>query len=332
MAIDLKKLGIEGTYTLDTVKNIPDSVFPVLNGHSQLVFGSTERVQLFIGDYVTHGSYGDIRKAERVKLGKKMNVLVKSPRLPEMNLKLEGIVQHLSHICLEKQNMPWAIPAIYDIYQYKGRMSFTMEEVHGQYLHDWFSKTKEPDLDFYRIMVQLSITLCILHNCLELDHRDLKSDNIFIRAEPSSIQFKQDSSTYIFQSPFQVALLDFGFACIGNHIGLGTEVLPALDPCPKEGRDLFHFLISVLSIETIRKRLSQSTLDQIDLWLGTKYASMAKRFAHEKKPWVYLVTSNAEFRSLTSSARRVLNDIVTKNPELFLVTTSSSLVSISTSS
>ena len=106
--------------------------------------------------------------------------------------------------------------------------------------------------------------------------------------------------------------------------------MPALDPCPKEGRDLFHFLISVLSIETIRKRLSQSTLDQIDLWLGSKYASMAKRFAHEKKPWVYLVTSNADFRSLTSSARRVLNDIVTKNPELFLVTTSSSLVSVIT--
>ena len=31
MEIDLKKLGIERTYTLDTVKNIPDSVFPMLN-------------------------------------------------------------------------------------------------------------------------------------------------------------------------------------------------------------------------------------------------------------------------------------------------------------
>ena len=322
MAIELKELGIEGSYTLDTVNKISDTVFPVLNGYSQLVFGSTERVQLFIGEYVTHGSYGDIRKAERVKFGKKMNILVKSPRLTEMNLKLEGIVQYLSHVCLKKQNMPWAIPAVYDIYQYKGRMSFTMEEVHGQYLHDWFSKTKEPDLDFYRIMIQLSITLCILHNCLQLDHRDLKSDNIFIKSEPSSLQFQQESSTYVFQSPFQVTLLDFGFACVGHHIALGTEVLPALDPCPKEGRDLFHLLLSVLSIETIRKRLSQSTLDQIDHWLGVKYASMAKRFANEKEPWVYLVTSNAEFRSLTSSARRVLQDIVTKKPELFLISAS----------
>ena len=232
MAIDLKKLGIEGTYTLDTVKNIPDSAFPVLNGHSQLVFGSTERVQLFIGDYVTHGSYGDIRKADRVKLGKKMNVLVKSPRLPEMNLKLEGIVQHLSHICLEKQNMPWAIPAIYDIYQYKGRLSFTMEEVHGQYLHDWFSKTKEPDLDFYRIMVQLSITLCILHNCLELDHRDLKSDNIFIRAEPSSIQFKQDSSIYIFQSPIPSCTLRFRFCLYRKSYRLRNRSIAGARPLP----------------------------------------------------------------------------------------------------
>lgn len=323
MSIDLKELGIEGIYTVETLKKIPDSAFPVLNGYSQLVFGSTERVQLFLGDYVTHGSYGDIRKAERVKQGKTQHVLVKSPRLIEMNLKLEGIVQFMSRFCLEKQNIPWAIPAIYDIYQYKGRMSFTMEEIHGQYLHDLFKKTKEPDLDFYRIMTQLCIILCILHKCLELDHRDLKSDNLFLRNEPCSLQFQQESSIYLFQSPFQVALLDFGFACVGNHIGLGTEVLPALDPCPKEGRDLFHFLLSVLSIETIRKRLSQSTLDQIDLWLGSKYASMAKRFANAKEPWVYLVTSNAEFRSLTSSARRVLHDIVSKNPELFLVTTSS---------
>ena len=168
-------------------------------------------------------------------------------------------------------------------------------------------------------MVQLSITLCILHNCLELDHRDLKSDNLFIRSEPCSLQFQQNSSTYIFRSPFQVALLDFGFACIGNHIGLGTEVLPALDPCPKEGRDLFHFLISVLSIDTIRKRLSVKTLEQIDLWLGNKYASLAKRFGNTTETWVHLVTSKAEFRSETSSPQKVLHDILTKNPELFFV-------------
>ena len=58
MAIDLKKLGIEGTYTLDTVKNIPDSAFPVLNGYSQLVFGSTERVQLFMLHMVRMAIFG----------------------------------------------------------------------------------------------------------------------------------------------------------------------------------------------------------------------------------------------------------------------------------
>jgi hypothetical protein len=80
---------------------------------------------------------------------------------------------------------------------------------------------------------------------------------------------------------------------------------------------------SVLSIESIRKRLSPSTLDQIDSWLGTKYASMAKRFANAKEPWVYLISSSAEFRSVTSSARRVFHDIVTKHPELFFVSPSS---------
>lgn len=317
--IDLKNLGIEGSYTLDTVKKIPDSAFPVLNSSSQLIVSATERAQLFLGDIVTHGSYGDIRSAARVKNGKSESVLVKSPRLPEMNLKLEAIVQFISRSCLEKQNIPWAIPQIYDIYQYKGRMSFSMEKIKGQYLHEWFLKTKEPDLDFYKIMIQLCIILSILHNCLELDHRDLKSDNLFIRHEPCSIQFKHESTVYIIAYTFQVALLDFGFACVGDHIGLGTEVLPLLDPCPKEGRDLFHFLISVLSIDTIRKRLSVKTLEQIDLWLGSKFASMAKRFANTTETWVHLVTSKAEFRSLTSSPRRVLHDIITKKPELFFV-------------
>ena len=159
MILDLQNLGIEGTYTLDTVKQIPDSAFPVLNSSSQLIASATERAQLFLGDIVTHGSYGDIRSAARVKNGKSESVLVKSPRLPEMNLKLEGIVQSISRSCLEKQNIPWAIPQIYDIYQYKGRMSFTMEKIKGQYLHEWFLKTKEPDLDFYKIMIQLCIVL-----------------------------------------------------------------------------------------------------------------------------------------------------------------------------
>lgn len=318
--IDLNDLGIEGTYTLDTLKKIPDTAFPVLNHNSQLILiNGTERAQLFLGDHITNGSYGDIRAAARLKNGKTESILVKSPRLSEMNLKLEGIVQFMSRACLEKQSIPWAIPKVYDIYQYKGKMSFTMEKIKGQYLYEWFAKTKEPDLDFYRILTQLCIILCILHNCLELDHRDLKSDNLFIRNEPCLLQFKQDTSIYSLKSPFQVALLDFGFACLGDHIGLGTEVLPLLDPCPKEGRDLFHFLISVLSIDTIHKRLSTKTLEQIDLWLGNKYSSLAKRFANVKESWVHLVTSNSEFRSVTSSARHVLHDIVTKNPELFLV-------------
>jgi serine/threonine protein kinase len=320
MILDLKKLGIEGTYTLDTMKQIPDSAFPVLNGSSQLIYeGGNERAHLFLGDILTHGAYGDIRSASRVKNGKSETVLVKSPRLPEMNLKMEAIVQTISRGCLEKQNISWAIPEIYDIYQYKGKMSFSMEKIKGQYLHEWFLKTKEPDLDFYKTMIQLCIILSILHNCLELDHRDLKSDNLFIRNESCSLQFKHELNTYIVACPFQVALLDFGFACVGDHLGLGTEVLPVLDPCPKEGRDLFHFLISVLSIETIRKRLSTKTLDQIDLWLGNKYASLAKRFANTTETWVHLVTSKTEFRSQTSSPYRVLQDIVTKNPELFFL-------------
>jgi hypothetical protein len=89
---------------------------------------NVERAQLFLGDIVTHGSYGDIRSAARVKNGKSEAVLVKSPRLPEMNLKMEAIVQYISRACLEKQNIPWAIPQIYDIYQYKGRMSFSIEK------------------------------------------------------------------------------------------------------------------------------------------------------------------------------------------------------------
>ena len=117
MEIDLKNLGIEGIYTLDTVKKIPDSAFPTLNASSQLIANSEERTQLFLGDIITHGSYGDIRSAARVKNGKSETVLVKSPRLAEMNLKMEGIVQYISRTCLEKQNIPWAIPAVYDIYQ-----------------------------------------------------------------------------------------------------------------------------------------------------------------------------------------------------------------------
>ena len=81
-----------------------------------------------------------------------------------------------------------------------------------------------------------------------MDHRDLKADNLWIRPIPIDYSITVGGKKWRLRAPFQVVILDFGFACLGNEEGnaivsLSDGIVPKIDPCPKEGRDLFHLLL-----------------------------------------------------------------------------------------
>jgi serine/threonine protein kinase len=322
--ISFQSLGLEKPYSLDELSSVSSSLFPVLNLKSELLMPTKQiRAHLYLKQIVNSGSFGDIRVATREEKGEKRDVYVKSPRLDAMNLQTEALLQFCAYQCLAGHSIPWAIPTVYDVFRYQNKMYFSMEKMDGVFLDVWFQNSKQPDTDFFLMMAQLSILLCLLHQCIGLDHRDLKADNLLLSNHPCRLQFQYGARTYLLDSPFQVHILDFGFACLGNtttdsssaFINLGDGVLPAIDPCPKEGRDLFQFLLSILCVKTIRSALSSSSMHSIESWTGTKFVSMAKKMS-EDTSWIYLLTSSPDFTSPKSTPYSVLRDIVLLAPEL----------------
>jgi serine/threonine protein kinase len=324
--IHFEDLGI-GSYTLEDIPTVPSSLFPTLTMKSELQMpNKIIRANLYLKQVVNGGSFGEIRLATRthVDQSEKIDVYVKSPRLDAMNLQTEALLQFCAHKCLLHHSIPWAVPRVYDIFRYQNKIHFSMSVMEGVFLDRWFKDSKQPDTDFFILMAQLSIFLCLLHQCIGLDHRDLKADNLLISSQPCRLQFKYGARTFTLECPFQVHILDFGFACLGQgnadpsstFVNLGDGVLPSIDPCPKEGRDLFQFLLSLLCVKAIRSALSSSCMKSVESWTGTKYLSMAQKMS-EDTSWIYLLTSSPEFQSPKSTPYSVLRDIVLLAPELF---------------
>lgn len=298
----LDGIGIHGTYQIADIPTIPEKNLSYILPKQDILYTwkDEKRAILKKQKKVDHGSYGNLYLCLRDNQKK---VLCKEPRISDMKLTQEGILQHLAHTVLEQFHISWGIPKVYDVFRMGNSSMFSMDYVEGLNMEEWFQKSLTPDKDFFLFLAQISIILGLLETYLALDHRDLKADNLLIKEEHCSIQVNLGGKLWSLTSPFQVVVLDFGFACLGSEplrgkplVNLGDGVLPPMDPCPKEGRDIFQLLISLLGISVYRSKLSARVLSIIDNWLAVgkkSYGEMARRWSAEN--WSYLVASQRHF-------------------------------------
>jgi serine/threonine protein kinase len=304
--LDFRDIGVEGIYTYATIPSISQDVVCVYKNKEKTLFSpltGNVRGRLHLESLINHGSYGNIYLAKRIVDLSETTVYVKQPRFMDMSLAQEGILQHLAHTSLAKQGMSWAIPQVFDIFQKDGQVCFSMERVEGITLFDWVIKqdTSTFTNGFYLLLAQICLLIWYLETELGFDHRDLKVNNLFIRQLPSVVKLQIAGKLWTLNTPFQVVIIDFGFACIGSAnkhalVNLGDGVLPPMDPCPKDGRDIFHILISLMTLPSFQAKISSSLRERIDGWLSvgqTSYGSLARRYSQEN--WVYLVTSQRHF-------------------------------------
>jgi serine/threonine protein kinase len=316
---NLESIGIDGLFTIPSIPTIELSMLARYDGTDSLFYANRfqRRCFLRIEHVLDHGSYGNIYLGKRDDV----EVLLKQPRMVEMNLFQEAVLQHLAHKTLEAEGIGWAIPKVYDVFWNKKEVWFSMEHIHGYSVEEWFRSTKTADTDLFYLLAQLSLILATLESHLNLDHRDLKSSNLILKREPCKIHVKIHDVVWTLLSPFTVVVLDFGFACLGSEVlrgkpwvNLGDGVLPPMDPCPKEGRDMFHLLTSFLGLPILQQAISKRLHDKIDGWLtlGKKtYGPMARRWSTEN--WSYLVSSQPNFAIPNCCPLRILQDIL---PEL----------------
>lgn len=223
-----------------------------------------------------------LQKGIRTTIGA-IPAAIKRPKYPHTHLRLEAAVQTVAYRALEAEGIHGAIPKVYDIFRYADEVRFSMEWIEGQSSYEYlYSQLGDPvqfEQTFFHILIQTAQILDILSSCLGLDHRDMKLDNLWVRKPPGGVVYTIEGVRYT--CPFQVVLLDFGFACIGTSrramtVNLGN-VIPDIDSCPKEGRDLYHILNRLLEPPQFSESLSPETRATLLGWFTPIGPSQPRR-------------------------------------------------------
>jgi serine/threonine protein kinase len=252
------------------------------------------------------GGYGIITFAKRIVNSDTENCVVKCLLgNEELNLFKEAFLQYTSYLILKKYNLHLFIPKIYDIFyklntiQNKYMLHFSMEEIIGVYFHNFLNTSETPEKDFIDSFIQICIALYILQNELNLDHRDLRYANIYIVEKPVHIMLKLVDKNIDYTCNFHICILDFGFACIGHKptiLNAAEGFMQKEERCFKPGRDLFQLLISIWSKRSIRSRMNETFIENINsiLCYGEYDYSKITDTSEDSK-WPYSLTMDDNF-------------------------------------
>lgn len=205
---------------------------------------------------------------------------------------------------------------------------FTIERTPGAKLFADFLKTdlqwgvpsESNDRLVLSVIAQVATYLAILEAELRLNHRDLKGTNVLMVAPSEEVIEKRvslHSAEWTFRASHEAILIDFGFACMGKDSGelvvSAGDLLPEVDFCPKEGRDLFLFFASLWNIQAFRKSVTWRTESLFTNWLRDRspitWAQWLVTAAETNLTSMYLLTNSTKFRSRRSAPQEVLKDI-----------------------
>lgn len=260
------------------------------------------RCKILYGPPLAHGRNGVILYSSRTP-EKKEAICVKKPIQSDFSLCAEALIQWICSNALEAAGIHGAIPAVHDIFQYAGETRFSMDYIEGVSAVEAMLHSSEPDALWLKILAQVALILGYLEENIRLDHRDLKANNLWIRQRPVKYSLCVGGVQWEVTAAFQVVILDFGFSCIGSESGsavvsLSDGVVPKIDPCPKEGRDLFQLVASMWSVEEVRGRVGAELAEDIELLLKHRTVSYIDMVKDTTKShwWIYLTVSHRQFR------------------------------------
>lgn len=327
-SFDGTKLGISNSFLITEIPTLP--IPRCTPDYKCYTSENTLRCQFKPTGKRGGGSYGFLEECIRTDtLNSAQIVLIKKSKLNDIDLRTEAFLQWLAGSTLDSLGYQERIPPVLDIFSCEiGSCAFSMKEIQDATLAtQYLLSSSAPDIDFQHLLAQVSILLFLLQITLGIDHRDLKADNLLIVQKPSRLLLEAYGKKYDIYSPFQVCIVDFGFACLGQEtsegsltvLNAGKNVLPDLDPCPKDGRDLFHLLVSLYGIPQLYEKFSAQTLEFIEknLQIGEKsWHKTARRWSHSE--WTYLVTTEKKFSHPLCAPLAILESLKKRNPTLFL--------------
>lgn len=269
---------------------------------------AAHRCTILDKEVVAQGRSGIIRRVDRTPPPAAVSgqaapeVCIKLPKNPLLSFCPEAILQSICSRALTAAGIHGAVPEVYDIYRFANETRYSMEYIRGVSAVDAVLSSPTPDTTLLQILAQAALILGFLEERVRLDHRDLKADNLWIRPRPVSYTLQVGGVEWHLAAPFQVVFLDFGFACIGGDDGqavvsLTDGVVPLIDPCPKEGRDLFQLIGSMWSVPEVRDRIGPDVTADVELLLKHRSASYIELVRNTtQSTWIYIAVSDLKFR------------------------------------
>ena len=265
-------------------------------------------------------TYSHIELGRRTYRGNSHYVFIKRPLIPGRSLLYEAAIQQIVNQSLTRGGFVRAAASVYDVFQTTDKcVCFSMDVFQNAVpLTILLPTLTEVTPILVELLLQVSAMLYHLATDIGMNHRDLKPSNLMIeeRAAPVSLLLRVGSQSITIQSRYTISLIDFGFSCVGNSrtqtadLAIG-EVYGILDPCPKEGRDLYMFL-AFLYIECGTK-LTPDLRTCFGKWLQNSTTGILKkidRMGHDFDPWVYFITGSERIRKFGSSPLQVFSDLV----------------------
>lgn len=216
-----------------------------------------------------------IQRAIRTQGSESRHVAIKRPRDPRIDLTNEALIQHLVHQALVAEGLPGAAAEVFDIFRNLHEIHFSMEWVEGQSIERELEEAivkgnlDEVLLDCIR---QLAAIFQAISHHLYFDHRDMSTQNVWVRAAPMNYRVRVGNFIREISSRRQIVLLDFGFACLGNAgrimgMNLGGAI-PETDWCPKPGRDMYVIVNQLLAVRGVWEAISPEVRDELVRWMG----------------------------------------------------------------
>jgi serine/threonine protein kinase len=245
--------------------------------------------------------------------GESRTVAIKRPKFAEMKLLNEALFQKKLHEDLLPFGLSFCVPEVYDIFVYRvtGDVWFSMEPYEPLLLSVWAVQNIKKTKIFVLLILQIALILEVFQQELQVDHRDLKINNMLVLDKPVSINISWKNTERTLTFPFRIIFLDFGFACKNATEDI-KHSLPELDACPKEGRDIFQILVSVWNNESLRNAMPGTWCSWIRKCISSiyprNYPSLALTESNKPLNWMYTLTDDKYFRAPLCAPRRIIHD------------------------
>jgi serine/threonine protein kinase len=317
--ISLTELGIEWRGTPRLWKTINKKIIPVSNAKGEIKDISGKVLsQISKIENIGEGRYGIIEIVSRKTPDKKVKIVaLKRENEKESELVHEALFQWLLQKRLAKYGLSHCVPKVYDIFRFHltNKIMFTMEYFEANLMSNWCVKyLKHPKL-FIQLLLQISLILYVFDTKLNLNHRDLKLNNILVEDKPTILKLTKGGVEHTIEFPFRIIIIDFGLMCIKEIIDLPVNKtdtnLPLLDPCPKVGRDIFQVLASLWNIGTLRGFLNKYYGE----WVRIRFYSGGKDCPHKAEnfknlQWMYDKTYEENFKAPLCAPEKIIDDCI----------------------